>query len=121
MRKERPFYLTQRKGSPYFYYKFRHGGSYKSTGCKTEKEAEQYVKRLMDGESATPLPELLADFTSEFFVEGKCKWLARQKKKNKRCGDSNRQNRRGFLVNHISPASGHNGLSRMRKSPGNPI
>jgi integrase len=70
-----------------------------SSPRKAEKYADEYVEDYYRRNSEIKIK--LKDFTTDFFVWGKCSWIKRQHAKGRRFSEAQAYQRRGQLKNHI--------------------
>ncbi len=79
-----------------------------STGASTIGRAREVADRILE-QATGPTPRL-ADYTKDFFIWGKCPWIARQHAKGRPFGEYQAKTRRAHLDNHIIPAFGNKRL-----------
>ncbi len=72
-----------------------------STGKTTKWEAEQFVEELL-ALKITQKPVTLEEYTKDFFVWGKCKWIQRRKAQGHAATEVMSQTKRGHLTNQVA-------------------
>ena len=104
--KKHDYTLFRRKDSKiwYFYYYDGNKRISKSTGKLKKYDAEIFSKAFLDKDGSENIT--LFDYTKDFFVWTKCKWIKRQHAKGRNFSEIVAKNRRGILNNYILPKYG---------------
>jgi len=107
---KRPFLLKKR--GKYWHVRFAGERDFHSTGFTNRKDAESFARiRARSNVSVVGLAPTLQSFAKSFFLWDRCKWVARQRAKNRPFSKAVAENRRGQLVNHILPRFGYQRLN----------
>jgi len=107
---KRPFLL--KKSGKYWHVRFAGERDFHSTGFTNRKDAESFARiRARSNVSVVGLAPTLQSFAKSFFLWDRCKWVARQRAKNRPFSKAVAENRRGQLVNHILPRFGYQRLN----------
>lgn len=109
-RQAKPYRLTFRKDTGFWYYKLR-GLGWKSTGCSKEHEAIAHVLEVL---GRGPEISTLRSFASGFFVWGSCPWIRGQHASGRPFSRAVARDRRNHLVRHIFPKFGDLPLNRIK-------
>jgi integrase len=98
----------------YFYY-YKDGKRIsKSTGKTRKYEAQEYCDKFLEGPQAKAV--YLKDFTKDFYVWGKCKWIKAQHEWDHSFSEDTARWRRAHLTKYIIPAFGKRYLRTITKN-----
>jgi integrase len=110
---------TFKKPKPHTVYYYRLGGDpgrvLYSTGQTNRAAAEDWVRTLLDRPSGADIT--LDEYTTDFFVWEKCKWITRQHAQGHPFSIAVAKNRRSHLVQYILPAFGKFKLTEIKTGP----
>ncbi len=105
---KRPFLIKKR--GKYYHYRLANEVTFHTTGKTSKAKAEQWVLDLLDNDreiSSKKATQTLRDYTIDFYVTGKCKWIKRQEARGKAVTSPMAKMRRGQLLNHLLPKFGN--------------
>ena len=112
----RPFSLKKR--GRIWYVRFAGEENYHTTGFTDRDRAEDYAFRGLHNRAVEQVivqacSHTLSVYAHDFFIWNKCKWVARQRAKNRSLTKAVTDNRRGQLRNHLFPKFGNRKLSEI--------
>ncbi|MCK4516662.1 MAG: tyrosine-type recombinase/integrase, partial [Spirochaetaceae bacterium] len=107
----KPYIVFHQKNSPYWYYRFSYEKTGHTTGCQDKDDANDFVLRLITGDTRSRPSDVLGQFAGDMFEWGRCKWIERETQKGRSFEKGNAKNRRAFLTNHIIPKFGARSIS----------
>lgn len=106
-------YRFKRRGR-YWYVRFSDEKIFHSTGCENRVDAEDFVhKEYLRRVRARAPDAKLRVYAADFFLWDICKWVKRQRAKNRTYSKAVAKNNRGILLNHILPRFGKRKLTEI--------
>lgn len=106
-------YLLKKRGN-YWHVRFSDESTFHSTHFRSRYDAERFAHRESERRKRSRSPDATLDeFTHDFFIWDTCKWVARQRAKNRSYTEPVAQNNRGILLNHILPRFGKSKVSEI--------